>query len=124
MLHASHYLLGTRLRVWGPSSFQLLLGDGGAQRGADLGERVADLGGQGTHGSGGAKGNESNDKSVLDKVLAIFAGQEVVELDGSHQNPILHLSSISALKILLQRYAELAYVLATRVPNSTRILYQ
>jgi hypothetical protein len=44
------------------------------------------------HATDGGKGNERNDERIFHEVLAFFAIDEILELDGQKQNVILHLS--------------------------------
>ena len=57
---------------------------GGGKFGGDVQKCLVDIAGQGAHRSSRTEGNQSDHQCVLDKILALFVGQQGPKFDRQH----------------------------------------
>lgn len=72
--------------------------DAGPEPGADRVERAVNAACEGAHAGGCTEGDESNNESILDQILAFFTILEVLELDVELEKQVIH-SKFSILRI-------------------------
>jgi hypothetical protein len=69
------------------------LRDAGSEMRANVAERRVDTRSELAHAGGGAEGDESNDQSVLDQILALFASREVLDHHIELDHEVIHIDS-------------------------------